>query len=419
MPKKVKNFVKNQAYFVVIILLFSTGFAPSREMFFQQINLSPENLSRLAAQSPEISGDVSEIKYEQFVNDALRESKFDGFDINRATGAFFLSRGTEKIAVSRWISPKRSRSYPYERVYDTLAFSGKKATIIPVVKDEGLGGERDFLQWDTVSLLSLLNVHVILAYYDSAEKNTRRGDQITAQKFDNNYISARLTEVFDFKGTPRQWNERETKQLKPVLEKARLAYQKISKNTKTYLHNADALDELIEYAATPQNFIEFSRRKSQSAQSREFSTLQPKEALASDTKAKVTINNALFGTYFFTCDETKIENRTVYLIEAKHSARAKMPSRNDIKDGFLKLMLYTNLRNVKVGAAPHKLKAQIRLTANQLKGSINSNAPPEAVTKFLGDNSFAVRDANFVKKIFEEARANNFTIILEHAETVK
>lgn len=417
--EEAKSFMKNQTYFIVILLLFSAVFAPLRENFFEQTNDSPKNLSRLAAQSSEISGDISEIKYKQFVNDALRESKLENFDINRTPGAFFLSRGMEKIAVSRWISPKRTRSYPYERVYDTLAFNGKKTTIIPVVKDEGLGGERDFLQWDTISLLSLLDVHVVLAYYDSAEKNARRNDQITTQKLDNNYISARLTEVFDFKGTPREWNEREAKQLKPILEKAKLAYQKISKDTKTYLHDSAALDELIKYAATPQSFIEFSRRKSQSAQSREFVTEQPKEALSTDTKAKVTINNSLFGRYFFTCDETKIENRTVYLIEAKHSARARMPSRNDIKDGFVKLMLYTNLRNVKVGAAPHKLKVQIRLTANQLKGSINSDAPTNTVAKFLNDNSFAVSDANFVKKIFEEARANNFTIILEHAETAK
>ena len=49
-----------------------------------------------------------------------------------------MKKDSEKIAVSRWISPKRTRSYPYERVYDTLAFDGKKVTIIPVVKDEGL-----------------------------------------------------------------------------------------------------------------------------------------------------------------------------------------------------------------------------------------------------------------------------------------
>jgi VWFA-related protein len=372
-----------------------------------------------ALQSQEISGDVEAIKYKQFVNDKLRESKFENFDINKAQGAFLLNNNKETIAVSRWITPKRTRSYPYERVYDTLAASGKKVTIIPVVKDEGLGGARDFLQWDTISLLSLLDVRVILAYYDFAEKNTKRGDQITNQKLDNSYISARLNEAFEFKGTSREWNERETKQLKNIFEKAKLSYQKISKDTNTYLHNSDALDELIKVTETPEKFIEFSRGKSQKAQSREFVTEQPKEALSTDTKAKVTINNALFGKYFFTCDETLVQDKTLYLIEAKHSIRGKMPSKNDIKDGFVKLMVYTNLNNVKVGTKPFALKVQIRLTANQLKGSINSHASDEEITKFFIENAFTTNDSTFVKKIFQEAKENNFTVILEHAETAK
>ncbi|MCU1289093.1 MAG: hypothetical protein JWN60_1322 [Acidobacteria bacterium] len=395
------------------------NYAPARGKIFHKINFSAAPLFFSLNQAGEISGDVTKIAYKQFVNDALRESKLENFDINKAAGAFTLTNGKETIAVSRWISPKRTRSYPYERVYDTLAHNGKKVAIIPIVKDEGLGGDRDFLQWDTVSLLSLLDVRVILAYYSDAEKNAKRADQITAQKLDVNYINSRLSEVYNFKGSAREWNEREIKQLKFILEKAKLAYREISAKTKTYMHHSDALDELIKYAETPQKFIEFSRAKSQNAQSREFVTEQPKEALSTDTKAKVTINNALFGRYFFTCDETKIENKTVYLIEAKHSARAKMPSRNDIKDGFLKLMLYTNLQNVKVGSAPYTSKAQIRLTANALKGSTNSDAANESIEKFLGDNSFSVSDANFVRKIFDEARANNFTIILEHAKTAK
>ena len=249
-------------------------------------------------QSGEISADVEKIKYKPFLNDALKTSKLENFDINTSQGAFMLDDGAETIAVSRWISPKRTRSYPFERVYDTLAFSGRKVAIIPVVKDEGLGGDRDFLQWDTISLLSLLDVQVVLAYYSEAEKNTRRNDQITKQKLDNPYIQARLREVFEFNGTAREWNEREAKQLKAVFEKAKTAYAEISRKTKTYLHDAAALDELIKFAETPEKFIEFSRRKAREAQSREFLTEQPKEALSTDTKAKVTINNALFGKYF-------------------------------------------------------------------------------------------------------------------------
>jgi ASC-1-like (ASCH) protein len=328
-----------------------------------------------------------------------------------------LNNNSETIAVSRWISPKRTRSYPYERVYDTLAFSGRKVAIIPVVKDEGLGGDRDFLQWDTISLLSLLDVQVVLAYYSEAEKNTRRGDQITRQKLDKTYIQARFREVLEFKGTPRQWNEREAKQLKAVLEKAKTAYAEISRRTKTYLHDAAALDELIKFAETPEKFIEFSRRKSREAQSREFLTEQPKEALSTDTKAKVTINNALFGKYFFTCDETSIDGNNLFLIEAKHSNRAKFPSRNDIKDGLLKLMIYTNLSNVKIGKSAFAARVAMRLTSNRLKGSIKSDAKVEAIEKFFTDNNFMLKDKDFFRKLFAEARENRFTVILEQAET--
>ena len=58
------------------------------------------------------------------------------------------------------MSPKRTRSYPYERVYNSLRIS-KKITVIPVIKDEGAKGDRDFLQWDTISLMSLLDVFVL------------------------------------------------------------------------------------------------------------------------------------------------------------------------------------------------------------------------------------------------------------------
>ena len=230
---------------------------------------------------------------------------------------------------------------------------------------------------------------------------------------------SRLVEAMNFQGTTREWNERESKQLKNLFEKARLAYREISKQTKTYLHDETALDELIKYAETPLKFIEFSRSKSRQAQTREFQTDQPKEALATDTKRKVTITNALFGKYYFTVDETRVEPKTVYLIEAKHSQRARLPSRNDIKDGLIKMMLYTNLRNVKVGAKPLDYKVQIRLTSSKLVGSINSDMSDEVLIKFCSDNLIDAANKNFLVKLFKEARANKFTIILEHSETAK
>ena len=370
-------------------------------------------------QSNQITAEVEKINYKQFAGDNLRTYKLENFDVNKSAGAFLLDNNKEKIAVSRWISPKRTRSYPYERVYDTLAVGGKKATIIPVVKDEGLGGERDFLQWDTISLLSLLDVHVVLAYYSEAAKNLKRNDQITAQKLDNDYVSAKLAEIFNFKGTARQWNEKEANNLKTAFENARYAYREISKNTKTYLHNEDALDELIKRSENPNDFALFSRGKAQKGQTRELSSIQPKEALSTATKGGVTITNLNGGKYFFTCDETRIENQTLYLIEDKHSSRAIIPSENDIKDGLLKMMVYTNLKNVRVGKNAVKSKAVLRLTSSKLVGSINSDGSEEEIKRFFETNKMEISKQNLVNKLFREARENKFMIVIELGKTAK
>jgi VWFA-related protein len=367
----------------------------------------------------EIRGEVEKIDYKQFVNDKLREISADKLNINNSPSSFILTNNDTKIAVSRWLTPKRSRSYPYQRVYETLAFEGKKVAIVPVVKDEGLGGVRDFLQWDTISLLSLLDVHIVLAYYNDAVKNTKQLDQITSQKLDEKYVSDKLREVLEFKGSTREWNESEAKNLKTIFEKAKDSYKQISEKTKTYLHDSAALDELISFAETPQKFIEFSREKSQKAQDREFVTDQPKEALSTDTKGRVTITNSLFGKYFFTCDETKIEEKTVYLIEAKHSQRSILPSENDIKDGLLKMMVYTNLKNVKIGKESFESKAALKLTSAKIKGSITSETTEPELLNFYKMNLFDPKLKEMIAKLFQEARENKFIIMLEYAETVK
>lgn len=110
------------------------------------------------------------------------------------------------LAIGWWVSPKRTRSYPYARVYDTLAFPSQKVTIIPIFKDEGKDGDRDFLRWDTVSLMSLLDVYVIIAYYKSASKNPDYKNKITNQRFDIDYLKAQLSELLSYQSDALHWN---------------------------------------------------------------------------------------------------------------------------------------------------------------------------------------------------------------------
>lgn len=134
----------------------------------------------------DVSAKITGIRYTPFL---CRELK--SYDIKKLTDAFdkdasFILKFDKdiQIAVSWWVSAKRSRSYPYSRVYDTLGFQGKKVTIIPIFKDEGKEGDRDFLQWDTISLMSLLGVYTIVSYYNRADKSRRYDHKITNQRAD-------------------------------------------------------------------------------------------------------------------------------------------------------------------------------------------------------------------------------------------
>ncbi|MCS7005923.1 MAG: hypothetical protein NZM38_11435, partial [Cytophagales bacterium] len=109
-------------------------------------------------------------------------------------------------------------------MYNTLA-NGKRITVVPAVKDEGLDGNRDFIQWDTVSMMSLLDVYVILAYYSDAEKNENYENKITNQKFDNQYVLGKIKEISAYHSSALHWNLQElSDNLSDIIAKVKNSY---------------------------------------------------------------------------------------------------------------------------------------------------------------------------------------------------
>ena len=342
----------------------------------------------------------------------LTETAFEEFDINSAKSSVLISIGQNRFALSKWVSPKRTRSYPYERVYNTFSVS-KRITVIPVVKDEGAAGDRDFLQWDTVSLMSLLDVYVIIAFYEMAEKHRSRAGKITNQKFDNRFVLEKIREISNYHSSALHWNLKELKNISQVLERAKASYQRISERTKVDFHSEKGLEIFANSIGEDlSKFMESSRLKAQSAQIREFLTVQPKEILATQTKAKITITNYLGGKYFFTVDEILIKGRNLVLIESKHSKSGKLPSVGDIKDGLLKMMLYTNLENVSIEDKLFVSLPVLRLTSGKLVGEISSNSEIEMQDDFFRGNNFNPRQKELLRSLFAEARENNFSVSL-------
>src|SRR3989344_1844420 len=300
---------------------------------------------------------------------------FDYKNLERALAScasFILNINKEnKVAISWWVSAKRTRSYPYARVYDTLGFAGKKITIIPVVKDEGKEGDRDFLQWDTVSLMSLLGVNVIVAYYSDAERSTRYRHKITNQRFDIDYIKEQIKNILSYQSDALHWNLAHIDKVGQIGEKALGVYAKISKKLKVKMHSRQTAEKRItELLKGKDEFMKLSRMLAEKAQRRERLTIQPKENL-SGTKAIITIQNYLGGYYYFTSDEAEIKGNNVFLIEGKHTKNNSLPSLEDIKDGLLKMILFTNLEDVKVDNKDYNSKSVLKLSVEY--GFKNSN----------------------------------------------
>jgi len=173
-----------------------------------------------------IKGKITGIKYKVILSDDLKDVDIKKFDINDAPSACILKDNKHTFAISKWVSPKRTRSYPFERVFNTLHIS-KKITVIPIVKDEGEKGDRDFIQWDTVSLMSLLDVFVIFAFYEKADKADQK---ITNQQFNNKYVISKIKEIEQYHSSALHWNLHELNtNLHSIIDKVKTSYSKIEK----------------------------------------------------------------------------------------------------------------------------------------------------------------------------------------------
>lgn len=364
----------------------------------------------------QINANITGLQYQVFLTNELESINSIDFDINTCPTACIYSQKQLNFAISKWVSPKRTRSYPYERVYNTLA-NGKKITVIPVIKDEGLDGDRDFLQWDTISMMSLLDVYVILAYYNNAEKNVNYDNKITNQKFDNHYVLGKIQEISAYHSSALHWNLQEiNNNFSSIIAKIKKNYAKIGEQTKVQMHSDKGIDDFQSIISSNINeFIDFSRSKAKTAQEREFATIQPKEVLETMTKSKITITNYLGGQYFLTVDQIRLDKEDVYLIESKRSKSSIIPSKSDIKDGLLKMILYTNMKGTEVNGQTKKSNPVLLLTSDKLTSEIDSSAKGSEVDKFFAQNSLTTMQQNLVVSLFEEARTNGFVVTLKKA----
>jgi len=364
-----------------------------------------------------IFAEITGIKYKLFLSKALKEILFDDFNVNLVPANCIIKDENINFCVSKWVSPKRTRSYPFERVYNTLS-KQKRITVIPIIKDEGSNGDRDFIQWDTVSLMSLLDVYVVLAYYEKAEKHPTRDNKITNQQFNNEYVKNEIREISNYHSSSLHWNLQEIKDsLLSLTDLVQKSYQKIASEKNIKFHSVKGIERFKEqFSQGVEDFMNYSRQKAKEAQYREQQTTQPKEALSTLIKATITIKNYLGGLYYFTTDEIENQENKIFLIESKHSSNSKIPSIGDIKDGLLKMILYCNLQNVQVNKKSYNSIPVLKLTSSKLKSRITSESSKTEIEFFYENNDISLRQKNIIKNLYRESSENEFIVIIEKGD---
>ena len=325
-----------------------------------------------------------------------------------------------EIAYSKWVTPKRTRSYPFSRIFKTLYLDEKKITVIPIIKDEGLGERKndsnnDRINHMTFSMMSLANIYVVLGWYDNFDKKTNF--RITNQIMEANYINKKIDEIFNYKASALEWNNYHFKNdFVMTLETAASRYEKLSIDKKVAMHPIDGHHKFlkqfqIDKKIDMKKFADNTIPKSYQAALRETKTIHKLEKLNNDKKAVFSIKDLNNGKYYLTCDEIEISEGEVTIIEAKNTSQNLIPSSGDIEDGIFKLLLFKNLSELKLNNIPIQSKVQLNLTG-KLKTTLELPNNKNTIIEFASYEEMKKSQLQLLLRINSIAHKNQFKVML-------
>lgn len=361
-------------------------------------------------------GFIKDVQYKAFLAKNLPQYEYSDFDINKAKTCGKIIFPNGEYAYSKWVSPKRTRSYPFERLYNTFN-SPMRLTVIPILKDEGIDGNLDRIQYSTISWMNLLNIYIVLAYYDKAVKNKRHllKNKITHQRFNVNAVNEQMSKISSYKQSALHWNRSLIEDSFVNIYKLALdSYKTISDETNVSMHDRSIQEQYLTKVINDfENFKNISLNGSKDASFREIQTSHELEHLSDGTKATFQIKNYLGGIYYLTADEI-IQREGIYIIqESKNSTTGFLPNLSDIKDGLFKLILYSNLDTLHLNSEPVNFKSCLKLTGKKIVGSLTMPCDESLITNFLNENknNYTKKEEQILTKLNQEASSNQKLVI--------
>ena len=375
-----------------------------------------------------LKGFVRNIKYTPFLGkEKLKCHDIAQFDINKAGAYGLINLGTpgNNLAYSQWKTPKRTRTYPFPRIYNTYGLNTKRVTIIPIIKDEGADTNNDRINFITFSWMNLLNVYIILAWYDDAKRKTGTTNRITDQVLNAEDVREKLLEISRYQTTALHWNTTHFQNdFERIYLHAVASYEKISREKRVDLHNSqDHLNTLEAFKVDNKFDLESFKQKtltaSQKAALRETLTVHNLESLDNNPKGIFSILNDLGGEYHLTADEIYWENDKLVIQESKNTTKEKLPSKTDITDGLFKLILFVNMERLDVDDKTDvSFITRLKLTGN-LTGNLNLPCANDLVSDFCNENKLTPAKQKTITLLNKEASENNLQIRITRSDDKK
>lgn len=291
-------------------------------------------------------------------------------------------------------------------------------TVIPVVKDEGKGHDRDYIQWDSLSLTSYVGIYAIPAYYVTAQKESE--DRVTDFVLDWNFVSDRIQEIMETDISPIDWNKKERLNIGKIVHCVLEGQDNIHKTTGVPLNDRKSLVTHLRKIGNPDTFRLSSRRLSEAAQRREAAILQPKEEIIRQRKTTITLEDGQDGRYNWTVDELVTTKDKAMIIDKKNGQI--LPSYDDLSDSFFKMIFFTNIEEMWTadGTKLSPLPA-VAITAETGEGACFSECPKLQTCDLIHCNYPPLEGYNrvketaqsrrsYVRQAYTEAIANNFLV---------
>ena len=364
-----------------------------------------------------LTGFIRDATYTPYLNPSqFSEYNISQFDVNQAQAYGLINLGVHgnSLAFSKWVTPKRTRSYPFARIYNTLHLNTKKVTIIPIIKDEGAGTQNnDRINFITFSWMNLLNIYIILAWYEDAKRKPNTTDRITNQILNAENVREKLLELSRYQMTALHWNTTHFENdFESIYLNAVAGYKKISHKENVAVHSpTNHLQTLEKFKAdglfSLTSFKEATLPRSYEAAHRESVTTHILESLEENTKGIFRISNYLGGQYYLTADEIYWEDDQLIIQESKNSSKGKLPSEDDIKDGLFKLILFANMRQVSVDERANiQFVTRLKLTGD-LVGSLFLPCETDDIFGFCAENRLTQTHQKRIFLLNQEARENN------------